>query len=103
VDEINQPDPKYYQEAFRTLAPKRAMRILMCDLSIYRDQSYDPHREGRIFVRITDICRDMPMPAQYGLAYILVSKLLRKRVPAEPVNCIRAISRPQGPGQSERE
>src|SRR5437879_12616375 len=40
-------------------------------------------RDGKIYVRITEICRDMPLPAHCGLAYILVSKLLRKRVPPQ--------------------
>src|SRR5438552_3428574 len=40
-------------------------------------------RDDKIYVRITEICRDMPLPAHCGLAYILVSKLLRKRVPPQ--------------------
>ncbi|MEP6848805.1 MAG: SprT-like domain-containing protein [Acidobacteriota bacterium] len=39
-------------------------------------------RDGRVFVRIGEICRDMPIPAQNGLAHILVAKLFRKRPPA---------------------
>jgi predicted metal-dependent hydrolase len=39
-------------------------------------------REGRVFVRIGEICRDMPAEAHRGLAYVLVSKLYRRRVPA---------------------
>ena len=38
-------------------------------------------REGKIFVRITEICREMPLEEQRALAFILVSKLLRKKVP----------------------
>lgn len=38
-------------------------------------------RDGKVFVRIAEICRDMPPPAHQALAYILVAKLLRKRVP----------------------
>jgi hypothetical protein len=34
-------------------------------------------------VRIAEICRDMPIDAHRGLAYVLVAKLLRKRVPRE--------------------
>jgi hypothetical protein len=36
-----------------------------------------------VFVRIAEICRDMPIDAHRGLAYVLVAKLLRKRVPRE--------------------
>ena len=38
-------------------------------------------RDGKVFVRIAEICREMPLASHKGLAYILVSKLLRKRVP----------------------
>lgn len=52
-------------------------------------------REGRAFVRIAEICHDMPMDAQRGLADILVRKLLGKRVArkaAEPYeNYIRSL------------
>jgi hypothetical protein len=39
-------------------------------------------RSGEVFVRIGDICAEMPMFSQRGLAYILVGKLLRKKIPA---------------------
>ena len=38
-------------------------------------------RDGRVFVRIADMCRDMPPEPHRALAYILVAKLLRRRVP----------------------
>lgn len=38
-------------------------------------------RSGEAFVRIAEICRNMPMGAQRSLAYILVSKLYRRRAP----------------------
>ncbi len=37
-------------------------------------------REGKVFVRIGTICEDAPFEVQESLAYILVSKLLRKRL-----------------------
>jgi hypothetical protein len=38
-------------------------------------------RSGKVFVRIAEICRDMPLSRQKALAYILVAKLLRRKVP----------------------
>lgn len=38
-------------------------------------------REGGIFVRIAEICRQMPLASHKGLAYILIGKLLRKKTP----------------------
>jgi hypothetical protein len=40
-------------------------------------------REGRIMVRVGEICRAMPHNEHKALAYILVAKLLRRAVPAE--------------------
>ena len=39
-------------------------------------------RDGKIFVRIGEICREMPLASHKGLAYILIGKLLRKKIPA---------------------
>jgi hypothetical protein len=39
-------------------------------------------RNGRVFVRIAEICHDMPESAHRGLARILVGKLFGKRTPA---------------------
>ena len=38
-------------------------------------------RDGKVFVRIAEICREMPAVGHQALAFILVAKLLRKRVP----------------------
>jgi hypothetical protein len=35
-----------------------------------------------VFVRVGDICHDMPLACHRGLAYILTGKLLRKKIPA---------------------
>lgn len=40
-------------------------------------------RDGKVFVRIAEICREMPLNEQKALAYILVAKLLRKKVPVQ--------------------
>ena len=72
----------FYQEAFGALDSKRAMPEIDVRFYPYIGINHTIRiREGKIFVRITEICRDMPLPAHRGLAYILISKLLRKRVP----------------------
>jgi len=38
-------------------------------------------RDGKVFVRIAEVCRDMAIDGQRALAYILVAKLFRRRVP----------------------
>ena len=38
-------------------------------------------RDGKVFVRIGEVCREMPAIAHRGLAFILVGKLRRKAIP----------------------
>lgn len=38
-------------------------------------------RSGRVYVRLSDICKDSPPEVLRALAWILVAQLLRKRVP----------------------
>ncbi|MBV9241513.1 MAG: M48 family metallopeptidase [Acidobacteria bacterium] len=40
-------------------------------------------RNGEIYVRIGDICRDMPVASHRGLAYILVGKLRGRKIQEE--------------------
>jgi len=71
-----------YAEAFQIFGPKRKIPVI--------DVSYYPYvginhtirvRDGRVFVRLAEICHDMPLSAHRGLAHILVAKLFRKKVP----------------------
>ncbi|HTK36872.1 MAG TPA: SprT-like domain-containing protein [Pyrinomonadaceae bacterium] len=71
-----------YAEAFQIFGPKRKTPEI--------DVSYYPYvginhtirvRNGQVFVRLAEICHDMPLSAHRGLAYILVAKLFRKKVP----------------------
>jgi hypothetical protein len=73
-----------YENTFARLDPSRQKPLI--------DVRYYPYiginhtirvRNGRVFVRVSEICSDMPLAAQQGLADILVSKLLRKRIPQD--------------------
>ena len=75
---------EYYEEAFRKLNGKE--RVPDIDISYYPYVGLNQTirvRDGRVFVRIADMCRDMPARAHHALAYILVAKLMRKRVPRQ--------------------
>jgi len=75
---------EFYEEAFRQLDGKHGIPGI--EVSFYPYVGLNQAirvRDGRVFVRIADMCRDMPPEAQRGLAYILVSKLLGKRVPKQ--------------------
>ena len=75
---------EYYQEAFGRM--NRTGEVPTVDVSYYPYVGLNQTirlRNGRILVRIADICRDMPPRIHRALAYILVAKLLRRRVPDE--------------------
>ena len=63
-------------------------------------------RQGKVFVRLAEICHDMPMDAQRGLADILVRKILGKRVArraAEPYeNYVKSLEIRQRADHSRR-
>jgi len=50
-------------------------------------------RDGKVFVRIAQIFENAPMPVQKSLASILVSKILRKRVPKADLENYQAFVR----------
>lgn len=71
-----------YEEAFQTFDRKREMPLIDVRFYPYIGINHTIRiRDGKIFVRIAEICRDMPQVAHQALAYILVAKLLRKKVP----------------------
>jgi hypothetical protein len=84
---IDPPDPvetirSFYTEAFRKLAPDRPEPPIDVRFYPYVGINHTIRvRAGRVYVRIAEICRDLPTPAQRALAYILVSKLLGRRIP----------------------
>lgn len=70
-----------YVEAFQKYDAKRSVPPIHVSFYPYIGINHTIRiRNGEIFVRIGDICSEMPMLSQKGLAYILVGKLLRKRI-----------------------
>ena len=80
-----QPDQikELYVEAFGWYAGRRPVPPINVSFYPYIGINHTIRiREAQIYVRIGDICREMPMVCHKGLAYILVGKLLRKKIPA---------------------
>lgn len=74
---------KLYVDAFRHLGGERPIPPV--------DVRYYPYaglhhtiriRSGRAYVRLSDICKDSPLEVQRALAFVMVARLLGKRVPA---------------------
>src|SRR5437764_7994979 len=71
-----------YAEAFHSYAPKRAVPPIHVSFYPYININHTIRiRDDEIFVRIAEICSDMPLASHKGLAYILMGKLLRKKIP----------------------
>ncbi len=72
----------HYREAFEALNKNRKAPDIDVRFYPYIGINHTIRvREGKVFVRIAEVCRDMPQLGHQALAYILVAKLLRKRVP----------------------
>ncbi|MBK9527587.1 MAG: SprT-like domain-containing protein [Acidobacteria bacterium] len=72
----------YYAEAFRWYDAKRAVPPIHVSFYPYIGINHTIRiRGGEIFVRVGKICDEMPLQCHRGLAYILVGKLLQKRIP----------------------
>lgn len=73
----------FYEEAFEFYDQKRKTPLIHVSFYPYIGINHTIRiRNGEVFVRIGEICREMPMSCQRGLAYVLVGKLLRKKLPA---------------------
>ena len=70
-----------YREALHTLAPARLAPEIDVRLYPYAGLNHTIRlRQGRLYVRISDIFRDAPTNVHHALAFILVAKILRKKV-----------------------
>lgn len=81
MEEIIREIRSFYEDAFRRLKGGAAPEI---EVSFYPYIGINHTirlRDGKVFVRIAQIFDGAPMPVQKSLASILVSKLLRRRVP----------------------
>jgi len=73
---------KYFADAFRHMGGNRsvpAIDVRFCPYAGLRH--YIRLRSGRVYVRLSNICQDAPPEALRALAFILVARLLGKRVP----------------------
>lgn len=72
-----------YEDAFRWYAPRKQLPPVHVSFYPYIGINHTIRiREGQIYVRIGEICREMPLACHKGLAFILTGKLLRKKIPA---------------------
>ncbi len=73
----------FYSEAFQNLTDKQQIPEIEVSFYPYIGISQTIRiRNGKVFVRLAEVCRDIPLDIQKNLAIILVSKLLRKKISA---------------------
>src|SRR5688500_15392563 len=68
--------------AFQHMGGTRGVRTLVARFCPYAALSHTiRRRSGRVYVLLSDICQDSPPEVLRALAWILVARLLGKRVP----------------------
>jgi len=73
---------KYFADAFRHLGGNRGVPAIELRFYPYAGLRHTIRsRSGRVYVRLSDICKDAPPDVLRALAWILVSRLLGKKVP----------------------
>ena len=85
---------EYYRYAFDSLNGSKAVPEINVRFYPYVGINHTIRvREGKVFVRIGEVCKDAPMEVHKSLAFILVGKLLRKRISTEISDVYREFSR----------
>ena len=73
---------KYFADAFRHLGGNRGAPVIEVRFYPYAGLRHTIRsRSGRVYVRLSDICKDAPPDVLRALAWILVSRLLGKKAP----------------------
>ena len=73
---------KYFADAFRHLGGNRGVPAIEVRFYPYAGLNHTIRlRSGRVYVRLSDICKSSPPEVMRSLAFLLVSRLLGKRVP----------------------
>jgi len=73
---------QFFGDAFRHVAGNRPVPNIEVRFYPYAGLHHTIRlRSGRVYVRLSDICKDSPQPVLRALAFILVARLLGKRIP----------------------
>jgi SprT-like family len=73
---------KYFAEAFRHLGGNRALPTIEVRFYPYAGLHHTIRvRSGKVYVRLSDICKNCPPDVLRALSFVLVARLLGKRIP----------------------
>jgi hypothetical protein len=74
---------KFFADAFRHLGSSRGVPVIDVRFYPYAGLRHTIRvRSGQVYVRLSDICKDGPPEVMRALAFVLVARLLGKKVPA---------------------
>ena len=77
----------FYRQAFQTLDKKSEVPEIVVEFYPYIGIKHTIRQRGdALFVRLSELCCDAPDDAQKSLAFILVGKILKKRIPKDAEN-----------------
>ena len=73
---------KFFQDAFHHLGSNRVLPVIDVRFYPYAGLRHTIRvRSGQVYVRLSDICKDSPPEVMRSLAFVLVARLLRKKIP----------------------
>lgn len=74
---------KFFLDAFHHLGSSRGIPVIDVRFYPYAGLRHTIRlRSGQVYVRLSDICRDSPPEVMRALAFVLVARLLGKKIPA---------------------
>lgn len=87
---------KFYEEAFGVLDGKRQIPEIEVRFYPYIGINHTIRvRGGKVFVRLAELCESAPLEVHEALAFILVSKLLRKKISPQAAKIYREFIKTQ--------
>lgn len=74
---------KFFVDAFHHLGSSRGIPVIDVRFYPYAGLRHTIRvRSGQVYVRLSDICKESPPEAMRALAFVLVARLLGKKIPA---------------------
>lgn len=95
---------QFYSNAFAELGGKREVPPVRVEFYRYVGLRQTIRiRNGEVIVRLADLMRDAPLAVQKALAFILVAKLLKRRVPKQAREMYESFAREPHIAEKSRE
>ena len=74
---------KFFLDAFHHLGRNRGIPVIDVRFYPYAGLRHTIRvRSGQVYVRLSDLCKDCPPEVMRALAFVLVARLLGKKVPS---------------------